>query len=404
MIHHYLFVLGRTPELGLVELRHFFPDAIPVSEGVVRIANDQEISAVELIAKLGGTVKIAKELGLVSALSAQSLVHLLGLSTSDVHFGVSVYGATLPGSLLREMKELLEQKGIHARYASSRHGETLSSVTVDKQHLVELVVVKTQEGYLVGLTQAVQPYEEWGKRDYGRPYADAKSGMLPPKVARMLVNIAHPTGFGVIPGLTRDPSSSETLDSGSEAGMTKGMTLLDPFCGMGTVLSEAYLAGWRVIGADISKEAVRKAQANLQWIVKEKPVGAGEVGNIFVGDAVHVSSVLPPNSIHAVVTEPFMGTTDVANKPHIDPQEVKNTIKGLEKLYIGCLRDWSNVLVPGGVIIIALPEYAASGRVYFVKKVIDMCENLGYTIEQGPIAYSRPQATVRRKFYLFRKK
>ena len=82
---------------------------------------------------------------------------------------------------------------------------------------------------------------------------------------------------------------------------------------------------------------------------------------------------------------------------------VKNIIKGLEKLYIGCLRDWFKILIPGGKVVIALPEYAFGGRVYFVKKVIDMCENLGYTTLDGPIAYSRPQAIVRRMFYKFQK-
>ena len=98
-----------------------------------------------------------------------------------------------------------------------------------------------------------------------------------------------------------------------------------------------------------------------------------------------------------------MGSTDIVNKKTVEPSRIRNIIKGLEKLYIGCLRDWVHVLVPKGKIIIALPAYAISGRIYFVKKVIDMCENLGYTIVDGPIEYSRPQAVVKRQFYIFQK-
>lgn len=374
MSHTYLFVLGRTPDLAYLELRHLLPDAAQILPDIVSVSTNEELVSRTLIQSLGGTVKIAQLIGTTPHLTAMELADFFGKEGKEIHFGVSGYGTTLPPSLLTQMKKMLEQKGMHARYASSRHGETLSSVTVDKQHLAELIVVKTPGEYLIGRTEAVQPYEQWGKRDYGRPYADAKSGMLPPKVARMLVNIAGRPG-----------------------------TLLDPFCGMGTVLSEAYLAGWRVFGSDISAEIVRKATANLEWLTKQRPSKAGEVKKMFVSDAVHVSEVLGSESVDAVVTEPFMGSTNVANTPNADPSEVKNIIKGLEKLYIGCLRDWSKILIPGGIVVIALPEYAVGGRTYFVKKVIDMCENLGYTIDVGPIAYSRPQATVRRMFYVFRR-
>ena len=79
-------------------------------------------------------------------------------------------------------------------------------------------------------------------------------------------------------------------------------------------------------------------------------------------------------------------------------------MKGLEKLYIGCLRDWHAILKPKGKIVIALPKYSIHNKTYFVKKVIDSCEMLGYTTIVGPIEYSRPQAVVRREFYIFQKK
>ena len=84
-----------------------------------------------------------------------------------------------------------------------------------------------------------------------------------------------------------------------------------------------------------------------------------------------------------------------------DVQYVKNIIKGLEKLYIGCLRDWHKVLKKGGVVVMALPVYNINGKTYFVKKVIDMCEMLGYTTLAGPIEYSRPQAVVKRNFFVW---
>ena len=61
-----------------------------------------------------------------------------------------------------------------------------------------------------------------------KPYRDMRRGMLPPKLARSLVNLA----IGA-----KSPSD---------------MTILDPFCGTGTVLMEAMLLGTHVVGTDLA--------------------------------------------------------------------------------------------------------------------------------------------------------
>jgi tRNA G10 N-methylase Trm11 len=109
-----------------------------------------------------------------------------------------------------------------------------------------------------------------------------------------------------------------------------------------------------------------------------------------------------PLSVDAIVTEPFMGSTSLAVSG-VSAEKVKNTLRGLEKLYIGCLREWRTILRDNGVVVMALPSVLLDRREYFVKNVIDSCARLGYTIEAGPIAYYRPQAVVRRNFYTFRK-
>ena len=273
------------------------------------------------------------------------------------------------------------------RYILPHNDKTLSSVVVDKKHIAEVLVVSCGNTYIIGKTAAVQPYEAWSKRDYGRPHADPKSGMLPPKVARMAVNIA----------LSFFPITNNQLP----------ITLLDPFCGMGTIVGEAVLRHAHVIGTDQSQEVVVRAQANLDWLAKTYELN---ITSRFIGaSAEHISEYLDAGTVDCIVTEPFMGNTQIGtltaqNISKADFEKLKNRIRGLEKLYIGCLREWQSVLKEDGVIVIAFPEYAIGGRLFFVKKVIDMCENLGYTVVQGPIEYSRPQAIVRRKFYVLRKK
>lgn len=350
----YLFILGRTPDLAFLELKTFLPDITLLRP---EVAKNSHTVPIEM---LGGTVKIAESVGEIASISVESLSEFILPGST---FGISMIGA---GKISRDTLDGIKKRTGASRFVEAREGSALSSVVVEKKHVTELIVVKKEDTYVVGRTISVQPFEEWSKRDFGRPFADPKAGMLPPKVARMVVNIA---------------------------GVGRGKMLLDPFCGMGTILSEALLVGWNVIGGDQLPGVIEKARANLRWLTGTHKLGV--TYRLVISDAVHISEHLDRAPIDAIVTEPFMGPTTLKN--------VKNTIKGLEKLYIGCLRDWQKVLKPKGVVMMAIPKYEQNGKTYFVKKVIDMCENLGYTIQAGPIEYGRSGAVVKRLFYLFQK-
>jgi len=382
----HIFLFGRTPELAFLELKTFFPDAALVG-GVAAVSHlELPIHPNLLLSRLGGTVKIARLSGEVTTCTPESLAGFIRDSEHRIIFGVSVYGnmPRVSRATLEQMKMLLEGAGKSARFVEARDGKSLSSVVVAKESVSELVVIAQDGKFIVGQTIAVQPFEDWGERDFGRPYADPQAGMLPPKVSRMVINIAD---------RVRDLSRPLAEKS-----------LLDPFCGMGTILAEALVMGWNVVGSDRDEVAVEKARANLRWLTQKPDAVPGVTYRLSVSDAVHVSDTMDKESIDAIVTEPFMGDTKIASRaPRLPTDDLKNTIKGLEKLYIGCLRDWAKVLKPRGVVMMALPRYAVNGKTYFVKKVIDMCEILGYTTVAGPIEYSRPQAVVRRSFYLFQK-
>ncbi len=310
---------------------------------------------------------------------------------------------------------MLEESGNHVRFVESKQGDELSSVVVEKQHVTELLIAKDGDRYVIAMTDVVQDFEEWNKRDYARPYADPKSGMLPPKVARMAVNLAayHASFWQAstrasrqtrLPRLTvaRPESQSDAgqiLVTPGTASKTGHKVLLDPFCGMGTILSEALLLGCKVIGSDQSEAVIDKARKNIAWLKTVYPEVSNIPSEFITEDATHIGNHVKHVSIDAIVTEPFMGKQD----SRIDEEKVKNIIKGLEKLYIGCFKEWYKLLKPGGVLVIALPEYVIKDTLFAVKKVVDNCENLGYTRLVGPIAYSRPHAIVRRNFYVFQK-
>ena len=239
---------------------------------------------------------------------------------------------------------------------------------------------------MVGVTRAVQDFEDWNKRDFGRPAPDPKHGMLPPKVARMIVNIALPRQAG-------------------QGKLSYTPTLLDPFCGVGTILAEGLFRVANVVGSDLSPDAVSRTEKNLAWLRREYPKVAPFYTKAFVADATHLRDTVPAHSVDAIVTEPYMGELiDEKDRMHLTPDRVKHTLKGLEKLYIGSLREWATLVKPGGRVVMAIPAYVTPRGIMRVKNVIDRCEILGYTLLTGPIEYSRPQAIVKREFYVFQKK
>ncbi len=381
-----LFVFGRVPELSQAELATF-TSFTPLTKEVALVSDATAIDPIGIMPRLGGTVKIAYLLGEPVETTSDSLYQLIlpHVSGKRITFGISHYGDvnTISSSLLDEVKDLLVSSGIAVRFVRAHEGKVLSSVVIEKQAVIEFLLITAGGKNYFAKTVAVQPFADWNRRDFDRPVSDAKSGMLPVKVARMIVNIA----LGSLPG----------FDTGEPK------TILDPFCGMGTILAEGLFSGADVVGIDQSEKAISSTRKNLDWLGEVYPQVGKLKYELYQADATHASWVLAPKSVDAIVTEPFMGSTRLGGKDQsaVSVQQLKNSLKGVEKLYLGCLKDWHKVLKPRGVVVMAIPTYHAAGRQLRVKNVIDRCEILGYTRAIGPIEYSRPQAVVRREFYSF---
>ncbi|MBI5613605.1 methyltransferase domain-containing protein [Candidatus Gottesmanbacteria bacterium] len=380
-IVRYIFFWGRNPEFSKLEAEKLLPNAqfvdIFSDYSFCTGISTEELETYKNLA--GGVVKIAMVKDELETLDEKVLARILMpefKKNTRIVFAINSVGNAYPvnSALLEEIKRVLISEGLSCRYLQTKDGKT-SAVAIDKEHAIELTIVKSSKGYLVSKTIFIQEYEAWNRREYGRPYSDAKRGMLPIKIARMVANVA------------RRPDRK---------------LLLDPFCGMGSILGEALVSGWNVIGSDISEEVLVRSKKNIEWLASEENLSAGRF-KFFLSDATHISKHLKPNSVDAIVTEPYMGSTGIG-EGSLSIEKVKNIAKGLEKLYLGCLKDWQIVLKPQGIVVIAIPRFYFSGRVFYVKNVVDRCEMLGYTTKAGPIEYSRPQAKVRREFFVFEKK
>ncbi len=205
----------------------------------------------------------------------------------------------------------------------------------------------------------------WYKRDRLKPYSDIHKGLLPPKVARMLVNLALST---------TDP---------------EGKTLLDPFCGSGTILLEGGLMKMKLVGNDLDPEQLSGARRNLDFFDLS--------AKLMNYDAVKLSEHLR-ESVDFIATEPYMG------RPGAREDRLPDLAKGLGKLYLGCLKDWNQFLKTGARICMIFPVFEYAGREYHTSTVIDDPKLIVYNILTRGLTYSKPEARVKREIVILEKK
>lgn len=354
-----LFILGRATELCLAELLAVIDGCILWQSGpVIEYRTTNEETAGNLMCILGGTIKIGERIKTTSE-------EFLRQNKEIKRFGISGHGLSLEECrrIAKGIKEKLRDEG---RKISFVCGAPLSSVQAKNLCDAEILAIRKDKEIIYGLTLAIQNYEEWGRRDYGRPVADPHRGMMPPKIARAMINIA------------------------------RAKTILDPFCGSGTILAEAMMRGCRIIGSDLSLKAVEDTQKNLQWLGETYKLPTDY--QIFQADATHISE--KTEKVEAIVTEPYLGPNLESNQGFSQsPQKQRDTERGLMKLYLGCFNDWTKVLNQGGVIVIAFPSFKNQS---FVKMLLDKIVKRGYTVINKPLPYFREGARVKRDIYQFK--
>lgn len=393
------FILGTQRAIARAEVQEIVGSKRPlidVEDVLLLEGFEGNLSAIQK--RLGGVVKT----GVIhaSAKDQDELVETLGaligtMRNGDerLRFGISVYHGGHRGKLtaLRtqaeriglKVKNQLKQQGRSARLVTSKI-PVLSSVIVRKQKLLEVGIefcLFPREGeILIGITESVQDFEEWGLRDFGRPERDAKRGMLPPKLARSMVNFAG-----------GEPSEH---------------TILDPFCGVGTVLTEAMALGYQnIIGSDIDELAIEATRKNIAWEAGRK--GSAVKPHIFQTKVEALGTFLAPHSVDRIVTEVFLGKPRSGREDRI---ELEQRLEQLVELYTESFRAFASVLTDGGRVVIAFPAYVYDG-VVLEARVVERAQLFGFAIDpfwgeevtkQGALRYGREDQLVLRDIYRFR--
>jgi tRNA G10 N-methylase Trm11 len=162
------------------------------------------------------------------------------------------------------------------------------------------------------------------------------------------------------------------------AGAKLGETVLDPFCGIGTIVQEGLLLGNRMIGSDINKIAIKGSEQNLEWFRNRYKIAPGKYG-LEISDAKNVSDLVGKSTqkVSAIVTE---GTLGPIYGTYPKPGEIAKNFKDLEKLYKDCFKDFTKFLPKGGRIVMCIPAYRKNRESYEMFPSLDFAGALGYNL------------------------
>ena len=327
----FAFVLGREQKIALAELESVLRrfgicfDILSVQDNIALIkiveTQNSKLKTQNLINFLGGTIKIFEIVNLdyeKTGLSS-NILDLISSSkdrpSGKLDFGVSDYSKRYAEAeinrLGHEVKNGLKRLSISSRHVAVKGTRELSTIQTIKNKLdrkgIEIGVFNFASDqkesmdssyplrtsyyslptthYLLGRLIAVSNPEEWGERDYGKPAGDKYSGMMPPKLARMLVNLAlgsteeqKSRRYGRDPDLeasgnlrTEEHNNVIPAKAGIHSRIIGQKPLVvDPFCGSGNILMEAVLLDCDILGSDISERAVEDTKANLNWLMNNE--------------------------------------------------------------------------------------------------------------------------------------
>jgi tRNA G10 N-methylase Trm11 len=354
----FLLFAGTDHPLSAVEISTSLSQATMLKNGLYSFESLSPKKAIEKVQILGSAIKLLVK----TSPWSENPISIPEIEKSK-NFSVSFIPLDLEKS--RNTCESLKNNlsGNH-RFILSKAAFGLTPLIITKEKVNEVIVFENH----LWQTIWVQDFRSWIKKDRHLPYANAKAGLLPPKIARTLINLS-----GIKP--------------------TKTKTLLDPFCGSGRILVEALELGFQIIGSDISKGQIEQTKANLEFLQFDQ-----NLYQLFQSDASKIKNFIPINSIDLIITEPFLGRPN----PRLD--QIPDLVKGLEKLYLGALKSWLPILKNKALIVMIFPQIATPKKTFLTSRIIDDPHLIGYNVKTKNLTYSRPEATIRREIIILQKK
>jgi len=415
-------ILGRQPALGLAELESLYGAGVvsavsPQTAGLSLPASEVDFD------RLGGSTRLGQVVAVLPGTDWKAverqlprLVAELALTLPEgkIQLGLSAFGlkispAKLNAAGLTLKKTLRTQTGRSVRVTPNPELE-LNTAQVLHNHLtgptgIELLLIAVSSGEtLVARTHKVQDIDSYTLRDRSRPKRDARVGMLPPKLAQTIINLATgPDEFAAIKDqLSNDMICMPPEDIQKMHGKRGEVTLLDPFCGTGVVLQEALLMGYTVMGTDVEPRMIGYAGQNLEWLAQKYPDITGRP-TLATGDA--TTTQWPP--VAMVASETYLGRPFTSTP---NPEILAQTMADCNLILKKFLKNIHPQLKPGTRLCLAIPAWQVKTDQFRHLPLVDQIQELGYNqvrferVRDAELLYYRPDQIVARELLVITRK
>lgn len=386
----YFFESGNFSEISLAELIAVFESFNLPRDSIKKVSNTILLVESNTITKetlsmifdrLAGCIRYGEVIEDLDSFLPQYL------DRKKIVYGISVLGDSEiqikdVEKLANELKRSFRSSGISTRFILPKQKE-LNAAQVINNYVIEngfeLCIFESNSGRMYGNTLAIQDINAFIKRDVERPSVDFDMGVLPQKLAHIMCNLT---------------------------GLKNGI-LWDPFCGSGTILMEAAVLGFDVLGSDIDLRALESVNNNIQWLSKEGFVKDIKY-NVFYLDIHNAERKLLKDlkrtGINAVVCEPFMGPPQKRILSEAKAQDLLNSVRNLYKSLFNAINEVSS---KGFKVVLIVPSYKTSkGWLTFniselVGKKWDV---LNRKYGQGDLKWKRINSIISRNIFILEKR
>lgn len=392
MVSMFIAILGRQPAIGIAELERVFGDVSWFSESSAVIRTDDFD-----IQRLGGTVKAGRIVAELprgdwrqaSMKLVQAYQQAWAGHDGKITLGISAYGFNVSPRDVQKtgiiLKGKLKDKGVSLRLVPNDDA-VLSTATSHHNKLglsdnkVELLVVRGKNGkVIIAESTGAQNITALARRDQERPARDAFVGMLPPKLALIMTNIAA----------ARLPAREQPY------------TILDPFCGTGVLLQEAALVGYSVYGTDLAEKMIRYSRDNIHWLEEKYHMKVDWY--LHEGDAMTASWRQP---LDAIACETYLGQPFSAPP---SPDKLAEVRKNCNYIISEFLKNVGSQIQPGTPLCVAVPAWRDASENVTHLPLIGKLEELGYrqvefkNVRTQELLYFRPDQVVARELLVLEK-
>ncbi len=392
---NYFFILGSNPDLSFAELQAVLEsyagekkyNLYSLNSKIAILKNHSFVQEdiFNIFEMLGGSVRAGE-------IVKDQEKFLNKFQNNNITFGISIYPnpdietklhKSQIKELAKEIKDFYKNKDISCRYIIPKETE-LNTVRVAENQLLtegfELVLMEDAENNIItGKTLIIQNFENFSQRDFERPEVDIEMGILPPKLARIMVNLSE-----------TDPTD----------------IIWDPFCGSGTILLEALILSRNILGSDISQKAIDDTEKNIKWLAENYNLTELEY-NTFKLD-IHKTDYkiirrLKETDIEAVICEPYMGPPQKRVLP------IKKA-KKLSKIVIRQYKSLFNILEEIGkhnlTVVIVVPSYKTK-RGWLSISMNELLSNRWNCVNpkyKGYLHWKRKTSIIKRNILIFKLK